>query len=108
MERPDESLDLRSTDRSVPFLRLQVDNIKSKTVFADHAIATLVAGPADGLACVPPRPSVAHFQKQLDDEALKKLRGRRFDPGQEFRGKAYSHLQVCRLQSLLGCLGLRL
>src|SRR5207244_9436402 len=108
MERPDEPLDLRSADRSVPFLGLQVDNIKSKTVFADHTIDALVAGPADGLACVPPRSSVAHLQEELDDEALKELRGRRLDPGQEFRGKASPHLQVCHLQSLLGCLGLRL
>src|SRR4029453_11665192 len=89
MERPDESLDLRPPDRSVPFLRLQVDNIKSKTIFADHTIDAFVAGPADGLACVAPRPSLTHFQEQLDDETLKKLRGRRFDPAQEFRGKAY-------------------
>src|SRR6266581_5492445 len=79
MKGPDEFLDLRSTDRSVPFFCLQVNNIKSKTVLADHAIDTLVAGPTNGLACVPSRASVPHFQKEFDDKALKELRRRRFD-----------------------------
>src|SRR2546426_3563312 len=101
MECPDKSLDLRSADRSIPFLGLKVHNIKSKTVFADHAVDALVTGPADRLPCVLPRPSVTHLQEQLDNEAFKELRGRRFDAAQEFGGKAYPHLQVCYLQSLL-------
>src|SRR2546422_4527082 len=101
MECPDKSLDLRSADRSIPFLGLKVHNIKSKTVFADHAVDALVTGPADRLPCVLPRPSVTHLQEQLDNEAFKELRGRRFDAAQEFGGKAYPHLQVCHLQSLL-------
>src|SRR5258705_5339868 len=101
MERPDKSLDLRSPDRSVPFLGLKIHNIKSKTVFSDHAVNAFVTGPSDRLPYVLPRPSITHLQEQLDNEAFKELRGGGFDAAQEFGGKAYPHLEVCHLQSLL-------
>lgn len=66
------------------FLGLQVHNVKSKAVFADHTIDALVARPADGLAGIPPSPSVTHPQEQLDDETLEELRGRRLDAAQKF------------------------
>ena len=74
LECAGELLYLGTANCSVPSLRLNIDQVKTKSIFLDDPIDPAIAAPSDCLAGVAERTAIAHSNKQFNDEPLKERR----------------------------------
>ncbi len=70
LKRPSKLLYLRSSNRSFPSLRLDVDVVQTEVVFLDDSVNAFVAAASYGPACVLPASTVAHLDEKFDDDLL--------------------------------------
>jgi hypothetical protein len=67
---------------TVPFFRLDVDDVEAEPVFLYYAIYSMIARFTDRLSCILNRTAVTHFNEKIDDELFEKCRRELFDLNQ--------------------------
>jgi len=101
MQGPHKLLYFGTSNRTLPTLRLDVNHIKSKTVFLDDAVDPAITRFSKPLACISTRSAVAHRNQQLDNDLLEEFRADLQQLRQYFRGKLTSELLISTLQRLI-------
>ena len=85
-----EPLNLGSTDRTLPTLRLNIDGLKAESILLDDSVDAPVPASAYGPAGIFVGSAVPHGQKEVDDELLEKCRGHRGNATENLFGQGAS------------------
>src|SRR5439155_20990819 len=79
-EAAHKRLNHRSSDRRLPALRLEIDQIETELVLADYAVYPFIPTLAERLASILPGTAITHGYEHIDDELLEERGRRRLDP----------------------------
>jgi hypothetical protein len=100
MQRSEELLDLRTPDRVLPALGLDLDEIEPKLVLTDHAVHTLIAALAEAARRILVGAPIAHPSEHVQDQLLEEGRRLLHYALQDLRRKRASQQPVRHIDLL--------